>query len=344
MKTRELAAITMGLLLKILFLLFILAVALPAVHAQDKVLVAYAGHNETAAPMWVGIEAGLFKKRGLDVGMLQVRSGPILMATLGSGSVQVVYSASSSAINAISGGMRINCIAFPVNRIARELMTRREIKSLEELRGKTFGVQSIGGGFWLQTMLLLDHLKVDPDKYQLKIRVIGDTSTITQALITGQIDAAVLPYSFSERAKGTGFHSLADAGELKGALQITGLCAQRDFILRSRDLALRLIQGMVEAVVYIQDPKNKAHVMQVLKKNLRFDKLEETEMSYNVLRKVATLEVDLDLEAWRATQKIISQVNPKVGQADLNQLLDRSLVRSLEESGFLPEMRRRLGP
>ncbi len=337
------------LFLRKVWVWIIIAASIPnaslAVSAQadEKMLVAYAGHNETAAPMWVGIETGLFKKKGLDVSMLRIGSGPILLATLGSGSVQVIYSASSSAINAISGGMRINCIAFPVNRIARHLMTRKEIKSLEDLRGKMFGVQSIGGGFWLQTMLLLDHLNIDPNKYQLKIRVVGDTATITQALITGQVDAAVLPYSFSERAKRAGFHSLADAGELKGALQLTGLCGQRDFILQSRDLALRLIQGMVEAVVFLHDPKNKAEVMQVLKKNLRFEKSEDTEMSYNVLRKVATLEVDPGLEAWRTTQRIISGVNPKASQADLNQLLDRSLVRSLEESGFLPEMRKRLG-
>jgi len=291
------------LFLRKVWVWIIIAASIPnaslAVSAQadEKILVAYAGHNETAAPMWVGIETGLFKKKGLDVSMLRIGSGPILLATLGSGSVQVIYSASSSAINAISGGMRINCIAFPVNRIARHLMTRKEIKSLEDLRGKMFGVQSIGGGFWLQTMLLLDHLNIDPNKYQLKIRVVGDTATITQALITGQVDAAVLPYSFSERAKRAGFHSLADAGELKGALQLTGLCGQRDFVLQSRDLALRLIQGMVEAVVFLHDPKNKAEVMQVLKKNLRFEKSEDTEMSYNVLRKVATLEVDPGLEA-----------------------------------------------
>lgn len=312
-------------------------------HADEKVLVAYGGHNETAAPMWVGIETGLFKKRSLDVSMLQLRSGPVMMATLGSGSVQVVYAASSSGINAASGGMRISCVAFPVNRIGRHLMVRKEIKSLEDLRGKVVGVQSIGGGFWLQTMLLFDYLNIDPDKYQLKIRVIGDTATITQALITGQVDAAVLPYSFSESAKRAGFHSLADAGELKDALQLTGLCAQRDFILQSRNVALRLIQGMVEAVVLIHDPKNKANVTQVLKKNLRFEKLEDTEMSYKVLRQVTTLEVDLNLEAWRTIQRIIGRVNPKAGQADLNQLLDRSLVRHLEESGFLPEMRRRMG-
>jgi ABC-type nitrate/sulfonate/bicarbonate transport system substrate-binding protein len=310
--------------------------------ADERVLVAYAGHNESAAPMWVGIEAGLFKKRGLDVSMLQVRSGPVLMATLGSGSVQVVYPASSSAINAVSAGMKISCMAFPVNRIARHLMTRKEIKSLEELRGKTFGVQSIGGGFWLQTMLLLDHLNIDPDKYQLKIRVIGDTATITQALISGQVDAAVLPYSFSDIAMRAGFHSLADAGELKGALQLTGLCAQRDFIARSRDVTLRLVQGLVEAVVYLHDPRNKANVMQTLKKNLLFEKLEDTEASYDVLRRTATLEVDPKPEEWKIIQRIISQVNPNAGHADLNQLLDRSFVANLEESGFLPEMRKRV--
>ena len=31
-----------------------------------------------------------------------------------------------------------------------------------------------------------------------------------------------------------------------------------------------------------------------------------------------------------------------VGQVDIEQLLEGSFVRSLEESGFLPEMRRRL--
>jgi len=55
--------------------------------AEEKLLVAYGGHNENVAPMWVGIEKGTFKKYGLDVSMLQVRSGPMILATLASGSV-----------------------------------------------------------------------------------------------------------------------------------------------------------------------------------------------------------------------------------------------------------------
>ncbi|MBI2358441.1 MAG: ABC transporter substrate-binding protein [Deltaproteobacteria bacterium] len=310
---------------------------------REALLVAYAGHNETVAPMWVGIEKGLFKKHGLDVSMLQLRSGPIMMATLASGSVQVVYTASSSALNAASAGLKVSCVAFPVNKIARHLTARKEIASIEDLRGRVFGVQSIGGGFWLQTMLLLDHLGIDPEKYQLKFRIIGDTPTIAQALITGQVDAAVLPYSFSERARRMGFHSLADAVAIKTPLPITGLCAQREFLARSRDAVTRLIQGMIEAVVFVHGPRNKAEIMEVLRKNLRFEKVEDTEMSYRVLAQVSTLDVDLYADAWRLIQRIVSRVNPKLEQVDLNPLLDRSFVRSLEESGFLPEMRRRMG-
>ena len=41
---------------------------------------------------------------------------------------------------------------------------RKGIESTEDLRGKSFGVQSIGGGAWLSTMVALDALGLDPDK------------------------------------------------------------------------------------------------------------------------------------------------------------------------------------
>jgi ABC-type nitrate/sulfonate/bicarbonate transport system substrate-binding protein len=53
----------------------------PASSAADEVLVAYGGHNETMAPMWVGVDRGLFRKHGIDPRVLQTRSGPIMMAT-----------------------------------------------------------------------------------------------------------------------------------------------------------------------------------------------------------------------------------------------------------------------
>ncbi|HET7392521.1 MAG TPA: hypothetical protein VFK25_01955, partial [Candidatus Binatia bacterium] len=61
--------------------------------ASGELLVAYGGHNETMAPMWVGVDRGLFKKHGVDPRVLQTRSGPIMMATLASGGAPLVWAA-----------------------------------------------------------------------------------------------------------------------------------------------------------------------------------------------------------------------------------------------------------
>ena len=166
------------------------------------ILVAYAGQNETVGPMWVGIEKGTFKKYGLDVRLVQLRTGSLSMATLSSGQVQYNYGSPGNALSAAVGGMKIQCVASTVQKIPRELVARKEIRTIEDLRGKTFGVQSIGGGFWLQTMIALDQLGIDPDKYDLKMRILGDTATVTQALGSGGVDATVILIVSAKRQSG----------------------------------------------------------------------------------------------------------------------------------------------
>ena len=82
---------------------------------------------------------------------------------------------------------------------------RKEIESLAALREKIVGVQSIGGGFWLQTMIVLDRLGVDPEKNKLQLRVIGDEPTILQALLASNIDAAVITFASAAWQRGPAF-------------------------------------------------------------------------------------------------------------------------------------------
>ena len=311
-------------------------------YAAGPLLIAYGGFNETMSPLWVGIEKGLFRKHGFDPQVLQTRSGPIMMATLASGGAPLVWAAPSSALSATVGGMKMGCFAVGSNKMPRELIARKGIDSLEDLRGKTFGVQSIGGGFWLSTMFALDGLNLNPDKYKLNMRVLGDTTTVTQALISGNVDAAVIPYSFADMAKRAGARSLADLGALKIIYQATGICSQKDSTAISPEIMVGLTKGLVEALVYIQDPGHKRDVMEVLKKNLRLSKEEDIEASYKVTRQqMPSLDVAPNPEVWRLIQRIVSRINPKVQEVDLDQLISSSAVRNLEESGFMPEMRKK---
>jgi ABC-type nitrate/sulfonate/bicarbonate transport system substrate-binding protein len=311
--------------------------------AQDKILMSYGGHNETVGPMWVGVDKDLFKKHGLEVRMLQVRSGQVSLSALMSGDVQAFWPAVSSVLSGVSGGAKIGCIASPFNRIARELIVRKEIDSLAGLREKIFGVQSIGGGFWLQTMIVLDKLGIDADKYKLQMRIIGDEPTILQALLAANVDAGVITYASAAVAKRAGLRSLINSSELKVPYQGVGICTRSDRIVNSPDLFLRMAKGMVDSLVFIHEPRNKREVMDVLKRNLRLSTDQDAETSYNSLRLVSTLDIAPDPEAWRNIQKFVARVTPKVAQLDLHQIINTSFVKNLEESGYLPGARKRLG-
>lgn len=311
--------------------------------AQDKILMSYGGHNETVGPMWVGVDKGLFKKHGLEVRMLQVRSGQVSLSALMSGDVQAFWPAISSVLSGVSGGAKIGCIASPFNRIARELIVRKEIDSLAGLREKIFGVQSIGGGFWLQTMMVLDKLGIDADKYKLQMRIIGDEPTILQALLASNVDAAVITYASAAVAKRAGLRSLINSSELKVPYQGVGICTRSDRIVNSPDLMMRLAKAMVDALVFIHEPRNKREVMEVLKRNLRLSTEQDAETSYLSLRLVSTLDIAPDPEAWRNIQKFVARVTPKVAQLDVNQIINPSFVKNLEESGYLLEARKKVG-
>lgn len=312
-------------------------------YAAGPLLVAYGGHNETMAPLWVGIEKGLFRKYGVDPRVLQTRSGPIMMATLTSGEVPLVWAAPSSAINASVSGFKLTCFAAGNNRIPRELVVRKGIESLEDLRGKSFGVQSIGGGFWLSTMGALEALGIDPDKYKLNMRVLGDTGTVTQALVTGNVDAMVVPYSYADMAKRAGARSLADLGTVNMVFQLTVMCAPKDSASVNNETMTHLAKGLIDALVFILDPANKRDVSEALRKNLRLSKAEDIEAAYKVARlQMPNLDIAPNLNAWKLFQRLLTRVNPKVQEADLEQIITGSVVQSLEASGFLPEMRKKL--
>jgi ABC-type nitrate/sulfonate/bicarbonate transport system substrate-binding protein len=312
--------------------------------AEDTVLMAYGGHNETIGPYWVAIDKGLYQKHGIDARLLQVRNAQISLAALMSGEVPIFLPSIANVLSGVSAGAKISCVAFPIKGVSRELVVRKEIDSLAALRGKTIGVQSIGGGFWLQTMMVLDGVGVDPDKIGMKVRVVGEEATIIQALLSANIDAAVVTLPSAAVAKRGGMRSLVNSTDLRIPLQTVGICGRNERIANSPDLMTRLTKGMINGIGYILDGRNKREVAEILKKHLRLSSDEDAETSYHSLRSITSLEIAPDPVAWKNIQKFTARVNPKVAQIDINDAINLNIVKSLEESGYLAEARRKSAP
>ena len=310
-------------------------------YADDIVHMSYGGHNETIGPYWVAVDKGLYQKHGIDARLLQVRNAQISLTALVSGEVPIFLPSIANVLSGVSAGARLGCVAFPIKGVSRELVARKEIDSLAALRGKSIGVQSIGGGFWLQTMMLLDAAGVDPDKLGMKMRVIDEEATIVQALVAGNVDAAVVTLPSAAVAKRGGMRMLINSAELRIALQTVGLCGRNERIVNSPELMMRLTKGMIDAIVYIFDARNKKEVAAVLKKHLRLSADEDAETSYNSLRTIASLDIAPDPAAFKNVQRIAARVNPKIAQVDVNEAINLSVVKALEDNGYLAEARKK---
>jgi hypothetical protein len=125
--------------------------------------------------------------------------------------------------------------------------------------------------------------------------------------------------------------------------QLTGMCAPKDSTAINNETMISLAKGIVDSLAFILDPVNKRHVSETLKKNLRLSKDEDVEAAYKVARlQMPNLDIAPNLEAWRLFQRLLARVNPKVKEADLEQIITGSIVENLESSGFLSEMRKKL--
>src|SRR3972149_8893060 len=142
-------------------------------------------------------------------------------------------SATGASLGAMAAGLDLAFIAGIVNKLDGDMVVSPKITTPAELKGKLLGVQSIGGGIWTFTMLALDHWGLVPGGDKIQFRILGDQSIIAQGLMSGNVDAAYLGYTFSKVAQRQGFRVLADLAKVDIPYQGVGIVARRSFLDQS---------------------------------------------------------------------------------------------------------------
>jgi ABC-type nitrate/sulfonate/bicarbonate transport system substrate-binding protein len=304
--------------------------------ASVKLVITFASLNErTVGAFLVAEDQGFFAKQDLDVKFVNVRSGPVALAALASGESQFqTGSSTGSTLGAIAGGLDAVFVAGLVNRLTGTFMVVPAIKIPAELKKKRLGVQSMGGGIWMNTMLTLDHWGLDPSREGISFRVIGDEAVLAQAIASGIIDGAYLSYTFASVLKRQGYRMLADLAKLNIPYQSTGLLARRNFVQSSPDVVEKLLRAVVEAIVFIQNPANKLAVMKSLAKGLRLQKVEETAEGYEVMRTLYEQRIYPNAAGIRNVIRLLGPTNAKIAHLRAEDVIDDRIVKKLEQEGL----------
>ena len=310
-------------------------------HAASQTLISYASFNErTAGALLVAEDQGFFRKQGLDVRLVYVRAGNVALSALAAGESQFYFgSGTGVTLGAVAGGLDGVFVAGLVNRLTGTFVVHPQIKAPAELKGRNIGVQSIGGGIWMITMLVLDHWGIEPKRDRVNLRIIGDEAVLAQALATNVIEGSYFGYTLGSIMKRQGFNVLADLATLKIPYQSTGVFVRRSFLKSSPDTVEKVLRAMTQATAYIEKPENKTSVMTSLHKGLRLPRFQDAEEGYELMRTLYDQRIYPNAEGIRNAIRLLGSSNEKIRQLKAEDMVDDRIVSKLEKEGAFERAR-----
>jgi NitT/TauT family transport system substrate-binding protein len=314
----------------------LLAVFAASAQAQmEKLRVAYTVIAPTQANVWTAKDLGFYAKHGLDVELVLLVGAPLAVAALVSGETPIVHAGASAVIASNLAGSGTVLVAGSVNRFPYVLFVTDQIKKVEDLRGKKFGVSRIGSADNAAAITVLDKLGVKEN--EVTYVQAGSIPARLAAMQTNALQATLLQAPETLKAKEIGLRALLDFTKLDVEWQQNGVAVTRDYIKKKSDTIRRFMQAYLDATHYnLTNPKG---AQKVLQKYLAIKDEKAIEEAYNEIVVKLTRRVPYPTDS--GIQLYLDQLkakNPKAAQAKPSDFTDISFLKELESSGYIDRL------
>ena len=335
-------ALSTTLSLAALFLacaLFSDSAILYAAAAPTRITIAYPSPTPRVAPLWLAQDLDFFGKYGLKAQIVLVRNNQMLTAGLAAGDLDIGYTGGTTVLGAAAAGAELKMIANLVSRGKGHLLVRSDIKKPADLAGKRIGVQSIGGTLWMYVMLTLEQLGLDLTRDKIQLLIIGDQTVTVRALETQVIDATVLTTrTYIPGLLQKGFAVLT---EVTPAMAATGIVTRKSYLEKNPAVLENVMKALIEAEYYSLAPSGKAQTIKSIMTHLKLSDPAPAEEGHSDLAKEFEAKPYPSLEGLKNMQRLLALQNPKLAEVNPVNLMDSSLMRKLEDSGFLVQLQAR---
>jgi NitT/TauT family transport system substrate-binding protein len=329
---------TLGFLLSFL----LLATKSELLGASSEVIITHASMSTSAIPLWVAQRQNFFGKYGVKSKVVWVRGNPAQIATLASGETQIAYGGATTALAAAVGGKELQMVASLSSRENLDLVARPGINSAKDLRGKRFGIQSIGGGVWKTATVWLEHFGMDEKRDNIQMIVIGDVTILSQALETGRIDATVVPGFLSRRLAEKGFVVLGRCEETRLPSVGMTVLVEKPYLQQHTDTLQDALKAIVEGMVFISSPKNKSAVLETITRQFKLSDPAAADGAYQDVFTLVRLEEHrkpyVSMEGLKTLQRLMKSQNPRIGEIKVENLVDSSVLKKIDDSGFFERL------
>ena len=312
-----------------------------AAFGAEKFRIASGGFGTAIhAVLWAAYQKNIFQKYDLDAEYLALQSGTTAMQMLLANELQCLFSGGPQPINANLQGADVTIFAGGLDFFPYKLIVRPDIKSPNQLIGKSLAITSFGSVTELATRMALEKLGVNPK--QVTILQVGGSLTRYAALQGGSVQGTVMFEPLATMAiRNLGMNSLIDMAQGGLTFPTNFFTVRRSYLAANRTKIVNAMKAIIEGLYTLK--RDRPFGLQLIKKYLRVDD-EMAGIGYDYY--VASHgDGILSLPDRRGLELVIEQVareNPKAkGQTPESLgLLEPSILDEIKRSGFIEKLKR----
>ncbi|TAK00577.1 hypothetical protein EPO44_09655, partial [bacterium] len=287
-------------------------------------------------PLYLMKELDLPRKQGLDVEMLYVPvSSRAIQAAL-AGEIQFLTSGGVANINANIAGADFVGLTATLNTFIFKVLSQPDLREVNALKGKKVGISRLGGASDFSARYALERWGLAPDR-DVAIIQVGGEPELMLALQGKAIDAAVISEPFATLAARSGFNVLYDLSRFEVPYTLHGIGTRKSFIRDNRDVVIRFMKAYLEGIYLFKT--NRELALNTLKKYTRLSDISVMQSVYDEYAQRLIRNVPYPNP--EGIQTILGQLaksRPQTKGLNPNDFIDPSILKEIEQSGFVKQL------
>ena len=227
-------------------------------------------------------------------------------------------------------------VATITSKIGTSLFAKADIKSVEDLKGKTIATGR-PAAFLDATVRYVLRAKFGlmPDR-DVKLLPTGEPYLGLQALERGVVDAAAMSIPHLFVARKAGFRELTSFDKLGIEYPYTSVVVLRQTAAKSPELVEKFVKCIVEGIYLFKT--NKAKSLAALRRYMKGADEDILEESYQHTRATIDEAPHPSLQVVKGGLEMLSLQYPQAKQTDASLIIEPSFMKKIEESGFIKSL------
>jgi NitT/TauT family transport system substrate-binding protein len=313
--------------------LILLSSAATGVHAKSYI--AYISDSTSSSVVyWVAKEAGIFRKHGLDLETIFIDGSVRGIQSLVAGDLGYSGAVGTAVINAKLAGADIAIIQSQVNTLPYFIVGNANIKSPEDLKGRTAAVHIPGTAADFAIRLALS--KAGIAYKDIKAVTIGGAPARLSATMNGHTDFTIVSEGEKNQAERSGLKVIIDMAKLRVPFQFNCSVATRKRIRENPDEVRRLVWSMAEAGWYYKTHKEES--IKIAQKYTRGVNRAVLDAAYAANVEFLVEDTYPTLEGLRQTLEIQALTDPRATKAKAEDFVELRFVDEMKKAGFVDKL------